>query len=350
MKLVFNVIGGIMALSLLSNICQSEAKACTRAVYVGSENLVITGRTMDWKEDMKTNLYLFPRGIKRQAGLTDNSVKWVSKYGSVIAAGYDIGTADGMNEKGLVANLLFLVESDYVRPNDMRPVMGLSYLAQYVLDNFATVDEAMAELEKDLFRLDAPALPNGIETKLHLSVSDATGNSAIIEYVKGKVVVYKGAEYAVLTNSPFYNQQLAINNYWKQVGGLQMLPGTNRASDRFARASFYINIIPKTSDERIGVAGVFSVMRNVSVPLGISTEDQPNISTTIWRTVSDQKNMKYFYESTLSPNVFWIDLTKLDFSVNAPIKKLPLDHGEIYAGDAASKMIESPSFTFMIAR
>ncbi|MEG1616065.1 MAG: linear amide C-N hydrolase [Bacteroidales bacterium] len=325
-----------------------SAKACTRALYVGEQNLVITGRTMDWKEDMRTNLYVFPRGIERKAGLTENSMKWTSKYGSVIAAGYDIGTADGMNEKGLVANLLFLVESDYSRPNDTRPIMGISYWAQYVLDNFATVEEAVQTLQKDLFRLNAPKLPNGVETKLHLSISDALGNSAIVEYEKGNVVIYEGPQYQVMTNSPFYNQQLAINNYWKQVGGLQMLPGTNRAADRFARASFYIDVIPKTANERIGVAGVFSVMRNVSVPLGISTEDQPNISTTIWRTVSDQKNLKYYYESTLSPNVFWIDLLNVDFSPGASVKKLPLDKGEIYAGDVSSHLIPGPGFTFEI--
>lgn len=337
-----------IACLLLGMVGCEKALGCTRALYVGDQNLVITGRTMDWKEDMKTNLYMFPRGMERKAALTDNAVKWTSKYGSVVAAGYDLGTADGMNEKGLVANLLFLVESEYTRPNDTRPVMGLAFWAQYVLDNFATVDEAIADLQKDWFRIAAGELPNGVTAHLHLSISDASGNSAIIEYVKGNAVIYKGRQYAVMTNSPFYNEQLAINSYWESIGGLKMLPGTNRASDRFVRASFYIDVIPKTADQRIGVAGVFSVMRNVSVPLGISTEDQPNISTTIWRTVSDQKNLKYYYESTLSPNVFWIDLTKLDFAPKAPVRKLPLAEGEIYAGDAAGRMIESPSFKFLL--
>lgn len=327
-----------------------EMDGCTRALYVGKDNLVITGRSMDWKEDMKTNLYAFPRGISRQAGLTDNSVKWISKYGSVVATGYDVGTADGINEKGLVVNLLFLSESEYLRPDDTRPVMGLAYWGQYVLDNFASVNEAVAELKKDAFRIESGELPNGVSAKLHLSISDATGNSAIVEYQGGNAIIYEGEKYKVMTNSPFYDQQLAINEYWSQVGGLQMLPGTNRPADRFVRASFYINIIPKSADPVIGVAGVFSVMRNVSVPLGISTPDKPNISTTIWRTVADQKNLKYYYESTLTPNVFWIDLHKIDFSGGAHIKKLPLAEGEIYAGDAVSKMIDSPGFDFLIVK
>jgi len=32
-------------------------KACTRAVYIGPDNMVITGRTMDWKEDIQSNLF-----------------------------------------------------------------------------------------------------------------------------------------------------------------------------------------------------------------------------------------------------------------------------------------------------
>ncbi len=39
-----------------------------------------------------------------------------------------------------------------------------------------------------------------------------------------------------------------------------------------------------------------SVMRAVSVPLGITTPDQPNISSTMWRTVSDQKNLVYYFD------------------------------------------------------
>ena len=126
---------------LLTSYLALPSQACTRAVYLGPDNMVITGRTMDWKEDLKSNIYLFPRGIKRAGADSGNTIHWTSKYGSVITAGYDIGTSDGMNEKGLVANILYLTESSYDRPNDTRPVMGISIWTQYVLDNFATVDQ-----------------------------------------------------------------------------------------------------------------------------------------------------------------------------------------------------------------
>ncbi len=77
-----------------------------------------------------------------------NSLKWKSKYGSVIASGYDISTTDGVNEEGLVANLLWLAESKYPQIDNKQPALSISLWAQYVLDNYATVEEAVAELER----------------------------------------------------------------------------------------------------------------------------------------------------------------------------------------------------------
>lgn len=342
-----NLAGVVLLLTAVSLGSMQQVEACTRAVYIGPDQMVVTGRTMDWKEDLHSNLYVFPRGIQRTGHNKEKTLNWTSKYGSVIAAGYDIGTCDGMNEKGLVASLLFLPETIYSLPGDTRPAMGISIWTQYVLDNFATVREAVDELKKETFRIDAPRLPNGSESTLHLAITDETGNTAILEYLDGKLSIHEGKEYQVMTNSPRYESQLAINDYWKEVGGLQMLPGTNRSSDRFVRASFYIHAIPQTSDAKIAIPSVLSVMRNVSVPFGISTPDKPHISSTRWRTVSDQKNKVYYFESTLTPNLFWLDLKKIDFSPKASIKKLSLANGEIYAGDAVKDLKDSKSFTFL---
>ena len=88
-----------VALAAIASMSVQQTEACTRATYIGPDNTVITGRTMDWKEDLKSNIYLFPRGMKRAGANSGNTIHWTSKYGSVITAGYDIGTSDGMNEK-----------------------------------------------------------------------------------------------------------------------------------------------------------------------------------------------------------------------------------------------------------
>jgi penicillin V acylase-like amidase (Ntn superfamily) len=323
------------------------ADGCSRAVYFGLEGQTVTGRTMDWLEDMHTNLWVFPRGMKRNGGLANGSLEWTSRFGSVVASVYEGGTADGMNEKGFVVNLLYLAESEYPNADDTRPAIVITAWAQYILDSFASVEEAVAEIRKDAFRVVPVEAPNGARGTVHLSISDPSGDSAIFEYVRGKLVIHHGRQYQVMTNSPIYDQQLALNEYWKQIGGTVMLPGTNRAADRFARAAFYVNAARQSADAREAVATVFSVMRNVSVPRGIGTMDQPNISSTIWRTVSDQKNRVYYYEDTSSPGVLWVRLDQISFSENSGVRKLKLAGRSDVTGDQSANFEKAAPFEFL---
>jgi choloylglycine hydrolase len=326
-----------------------ESHACTRVVYIGPEQTVLTGRTMDFSIDIPANLWLFPRGMERNGQVGPNSLKWVSRYGSMAASSWDIATPDGMNEKGLVANMLWLVQSEYRSFDKERGETGLAIAAwaQYVLDNFATVKEAVESLRKEKFVVVTDFIPGTDKfTTVHLSISDASGDSAILEYVKGKLVIHHDSSYQVMTNDPIFEEQLAIKGYWDNIPGTIFLPGSNRAADRFVRASYYINAIPKTSDPLLAVASVFSVIRNVSVPYGISTEGQPHISSTRWRVVADQKRLVYYFENVLTPNVLWVDMKQVDFSAGKPVRKLALDGGQVYAGNALEHFIESEPFDF----
>lgn len=327
-----------------------DSYACTRVVYKGPDNTVITARSMDWKDEIDANIWVFPRGMERNGNVGPNSVKWTSKYGSVITSAWDIATTDGINEKGLVANVLWLVESEYPKydPKGGSKGITISAWAQYVLDNFSTVKEAVYALEKEDFVIVSDYIPGTTKfTTLHLSVSDASGDNAIFEYIDGRLKIHHDPSYTVMTNSPVFEQQLAINNYWTGIPGTIMLPGTNRAADRYVRASYYINAIPQTSDVQVSVASVFSVIRNCSVPFGISSETEPNISSTRWRSVSDQKNLVYYFETVKTPNTFWVDLKKADFSKNAPVKRLSVSKNETYAGETSKSFVATPAFTFI---
>ena len=77
--------------------------------------------------------------------------------------------------------------------------------------------------------------------------------------------------------------------------------------------------------------------------------NERSIASTLWRTVSDQKGKRYFFESTRSPNVFWVALDDLDFSQDAEVRRLPLTKGEIYAGDAAAAFQPAEPFAFLPA-
>jgi choloylglycine hydrolase len=150
-----------------------------------------------------------------------------------------------------------------------------------------------------------------------------------------------------MTNSPIYDKQIAINEYWKEFDGAVMLPGSVRAADRFARANYYINACQQSDKPREAVAAVFSVMRNVSVPRGIRKKDQPNLSSTIWLTVSDQKNLVYYYQDTNSPGALWVKLDKIDFKEGSGVRKLTLVGKPDTTGDQTTNFEKSQPFKFL---
>lgn len=324
----------------------AAAEACSRVTYLGPEGTVVTGRSMDWMVPVHTNLWAFPAGLRRSGGAAVNPLTWTSKYGSVIAAGYDAATTDGMNEKGLVANLLYLSTAEYGARDPARPGLTIAGWTQYVLDSFATVAEAVAALRDGDVQVVDVTLPGGFSAPTHLSISDPSGDSAIFEYLGGKLVIHHGRQFQVMTNEPSYDQQLALDAYWKEIGGAAMLPGTARPADRFVRASYYLSQSPETADPVTSVAAMFSIMRNVSVPMGVDQPGQPNVAPTLWRTVSDQKNRVYYFDATSSPNVFWVSLDKLDLASGRPTMKLTLD-GETLAGDAAGAFAPAEPFAFL---
>lgn len=323
------------------------AEACTRAVYFGKSGQTVTGRNMDWSEQMHTNMWVFPRGMARDAGLAKGSLTWTSRYGSVAVSVYEGGTADGMNEKGLVANMHYLAEAEYTPKGDARPALLISSWAQYLLDNFATVEEAVADARKEAYRMVTVVAPNGAAGNVHMSISDPSGDSAIFQYVGGKLKIYHGRQYQVMTNSPVYDEQLALNKYWEEVGGETVLPGTNRSADRYARAAHYINAVTQTDDPREAVACVFSVMRNCAVPRGIKHATAPNLSATIWTVVADQKNLVYYYQDTLSPSLLWVKLNDVDFKEGSGVRTLTMHGKPDLGGNQTANFVKAEPFKFL---
>lgn len=350
----------VVSLTLLAAFA-GPAQACTRVLYTGDGGLVIAGRSMDWGEDMYSNVWVFPRGMSRDGASGPNTVKWKSKHGSLVVSSYESGTADGINEKGVVMNGLYLAESDYGKP-DGRPTISIMAAGQFALDNFGSVAEAVEYLRRDPMRVIAPTLPNGRGATTHMSLSDPTGDSAIFEWLDGKVTTHHGKQFKVMTNSPAYDEQLAIEKYWRGIDPLTFLPGSINAADRFARVSFLVNAIPtKLSPPTItavpggtyenqAMAAVLGVMRAISTPLGIAHPTKPNLSSTLWRTVYDQKNKVMVFDSATSPNVFWVPMADLDFREGAPVKKLTTAGGKVYSGNAAGRFEPAKPFAFMPAK
>lgn len=336
--------------ALLCTVVSNPILACSRIVStIGGD--VIVGRNMDWFEPMQTKLWILPRGMERNGNGGENSLKWTSKYGSLATVVYNGATADGMNEKGLAASILYLTESDYGNRNPKEPGLSLSMWAQYFLDKYETVDEAVKDVTKDPFQPLMAVAGNKEQMKatVHLAITDKTGDTAVIEYINGKPVVFHGKQYDVMTNSPPYADQLENLKQYEGFGGQKPLPGTTEAADRFVRAAYYLKHLPTPKNTREAVAGVLSVMRNVSQPFGAADPTRPNISETLWRTAADLTAGLYFFESTLSPNIVWVNLKQINFDNVKSTEMFDFAAHPDAVGDITDKFEKATMFQFIPA-
>ncbi len=316
-----------LAATVLGFGAWQSASACTRILWNDNKLAVVAARTMDWPESTEPVLTIFPRGMKRDGGrlgtagvIKDNPAKWTSKYGSLVTTIYGIGTADGFNERGLAAHMLYLTATDFGPRDPGKPGINAALWAQYVLDNAATVDEALTLLAPIQV---TPAEARGHQASVHLAIEDASGDSAIIEYIAGKPVIHHGREFQIMTNDPAYDEQLALlkkQDYSKPNSNLPV-PGNVNPIDRFQRAAYFKALLPEPKSEREAVAGVLAIARNVSVPFGAPYEGF-GIYNTEYRTVIDLTNKRYFFELTTSPNVIWIDLSNFDLRPGTPVMSL----------------------------
>lgn len=314
--------------SLSQNCCRTLlvrlCRMCTRVIWPDAGDAVLVGRNMDFHKDLMTNLWKQPRGVTRNDGVS-GTLSWTSKYGSVIAAAFDIISVDGINEAGLAGHVLWLAESTYGTPDAGRTQLSQAIWLQYFLDNFATVAEAVAWIEEtDVQVVQVEDPTGGDPPAIHLALDDATGDSAIIEYIDGRAKIYHNRDYRVMTNSPTFDQQLELVKSFDGLGGSQPLPGSTVAADRFARASYYAGRLPKPAGQVEAIAAMFSVIRNAAQPFRIPDPGKPDASQTIWQVVLDLTNKRYVYESTTRPNMVWVDLAELDFSAGSPQLKLDL--------------------------
>ena len=353
MKAIKRILGATALGAAAIMAFSPSAEACSRVVYLGesADSLVMVGRTLDWRTPIPTNLYVYPRGVEKQSMPEGPMLKWRSKYGSVIAVSYDGGVTEVRNEAGLGMNGLFCKGSVYRMSAEGSepdaPVVSLAMLVSFFLDNFTTTDEAEKWLRGNDFYILGKTFDGGTVSLLHWAITDARGETLLIEYVDGKLSLHSGRDLQVLTNDPSYDKMQAIEWYWKQVGGVNMLPGGVRSPDRFVRASFFIGHVPTKSDFTTAYASLSTIMANVSVPYGYEIEGEPNVSSTQWRSIADLKGGRYYFRFSDSLGDFYIDLGRLRLNPGAPILKLDTtEHAHLF-GCANEHLKKSTGFTPM---
>jgi penicillin V acylase-like amidase (Ntn superfamily) len=269
-------------LAFLLVVAASAANACTTFCAHG-----LFGRNYDF-ETGHGHVIVNKRNMQKSSA-TAKPAQWTSRYGSVTfnQFGRDNATG-GMNEKGLVVELMWLDGTRYPAA-DARPELGTLEWIQYQLDTAATVQDVIANTTTKV-RISQRGVP------LHYLVADATGDVATIEFLEGKLVVHRGDALPapVLANDTY-------------AWSLQ------NDTTRFARAAQGV----KTATT---VAAAFALLDAVAQ------------SHTQWSIVYDIRNRAIAWRTKDNRDARTIRFADLDFSCARPVRVLDIHEGK---GDVA---------------
>lgn len=336
---------GAMGAAVVMAFAPAHSDACSRVLYRGTDNLYVVARSLDWKTPIPTNIYVYPRGMKKVSSDLPNAIKWTSKYGAVYAVGYDGGVTEGMNEKGLVVNGLFCKGTVYNDSLVKKPyTMSMAVFVAWLLDNNETVEDVRAALTDPQFDIQGATFDGGTVSALHWGVTDASGKSIIFEFDHGKINIYDMGDYLAMTNDPQWPKMTAIIDYWEKIGGKNMLPGTVTSPDRCVRANYFAHHVEATGDADLGVSIARSILMNSSVPYTYLFEGEPNLSSTQWRSYANVRDGRYYFDIVTNPGIYYVDLRTLDLRKGAPVLKLDTSKTSDLVGDANKRLFKSEPF------
>jgi Linear amide C-N hydrolases, choloylglycine hydrolase family len=170
----------------------------------------VLGRNFDFDDHPALLLHHRPPGAYRSVSLVDIAYLGVERGETPTAedlAGASRLPFDGMNERGVAVAMAAVPQARSPRGD----AVGSLGVMRLVLDRAADVNEAIK-----IFRTTAVDFTGG--PPLHYMVADATGASAVIEYVKGRVHVIRRAQ--VMTNFVLTGDAPADDRYRTATAGL----------------------------------------------------------------------------------------------------------------------------------
>ena len=216
----------------------------------------------------------------------------------------------GINEKGLMVSQMWLDETRYP-PADSRPAIGILEWIQYNLDRHASVAEVLA---------DAEGVRPMSRVTIHYLVADATGDSAAIEFLDGKLVVHRGAAMPVraLANSTYADSVAAF----ERARSKGEVPTSVSSLDRFVRAAMLAG--QANADP---IARGFEILASVAQPY-----------FTRWSVVYDLSAREVYFRTEGNRAIRRVALAGLDFSCGTPVKMLDVTAGG--AGDVSAAFVD----------
>ncbi len=327
--------------------------ACTEVRLKSKDNSVVVGRSMEFAQELNSNVIVQPKGQKRISKLPDgsNGKKWTAKYGVIYLDGFGLDIAvDGFNEVGLsVGELYFPGEAKFAEPPKKKKSRAISNLdlPLFILQNFATIEEIRKELPKLTVWGEKLEVLNNIIVPVHYAVYQEDGKGIIIEYSNEGLKIFDSV--GIMTNSPKYDWHLTnLRNYVNlnaenvppvviegisfagtgQGTGLKGIPGDPTPPSRFVRAAA-IAYLSQKGDTAADIVNLSEhILNNFDIPIGL-VRDFENGETfhdyTQWIVIKDLSNKILYYRSYENMSLRSVDMNKLDMSVEGKKLTIPVN-------------------------
>lgn len=285
---------------------------CTRIFWTGNGQANVVARTLDMSGTSSATVRWRPAGLEHRGGADELS--WTSRFASLVVCEMGGVGVEGLNSQGLGAHALMDTEAVYP-PVGAAPVLPNTAWVGYVLDNFATVAEAV-EAQRDLriapatLHLQTAAGWADVVPGMHLIIEDDSGDTAVFEFVAGELTIHHGRDIPVVANAPTLPEQLANLARYRPFGGELPPPGEITSLDRFVRANYALHYLPRPTSQRQAVAYVAQAIAQAAKSPGVPYPDGTDYPTR-WITVADLTHRTLYFWDRDQPSAVWFDLDGL---------------------------------------
>lgn len=320
----------------------SSAEACTGIRLMATDGAAVYGRTLEFGIPLPTDLIIIPKGTPYKGTTklnTQNGKTWESKYAIVGAAPFQYPhIVDGFNSEGLAVGLYYFpgyAKFQTLSKENQHDALAPWELGTFLLSQCVTVEDVKKILPAiAVVAVVAPEM--GEVPPVHYAVTDAKGNSMVIEYIEGELKTYDNPT-GVITNAPSFDWHLTnLNNYinlsannaapvkienlnlpgFGQGSGMLGAPGDFTPPSRFVRAVFFSQFaVPMTNGDD-SVFQLFHLLNQFDIPKGSvrASADPKDSEYTNWTSVSNLKDKKFYYRTYFNPEIKMVDLTKVNMS------------------------------------
>ena len=309
------VVVSIFSIILGTLVFSRPASACTTFSRTLSQEGFVVAKNFDWFSGDGV-IVASPAGLEKHSFYLKEK-KWQSRYGTVIFSPFGPGLpASGMNEKGLVVEVLLDFDSEK-SVQQKNPWANLEW-AQYALDSFGTLEEVIRFAKNQPF--DQLLLP------VHFFVCDRAQSCAVIESRNQQVVITTGVDLkvAALANRGWKNDFSRSQSFEHRTLG-RILPSSWSSSFRFGRVVRELENLPAKSGSIPQVYQILNAAR-----LGAMTQ---------WQLIWQPEKGRVQWKVKKGNQIHSLNLSEAWKGVQGPrILEINAPHCEVTVSDLTRRM------------